>query len=332
MQRILIRAVSAAAFALVASAAIAKPAGNPTGPTGYVTASDNGFATLVSFDAATGATKGATALKAAGGAHYLFGALGDIAVGTNNKAYATVKAGTMAEMATFDMATGQAIATVALTNAAGVQHMFTDLGAMAIGANGFGYSTRRTAAGWTNLETFNLTTGKTVTSHGMFDMSGDFLAFNSLGALAMGAPGAFITRRNAAGQAELLTLTSGQVSKVVPLTSMSGVAYHFGDLGDMAIGSDGRGYATLIGPVGVSQLIRFDLSSGMTLDVRDLKAAGGMGYQFREIGAVDFTPKYNVTSAGITSAVPEPATWAMMIMGFGAVGLAARRRARVVAA
>jgi hypothetical protein len=31
-------------------------------------------------------------------------------------------------------------------------------------------------------------------------------------------------------------------------------------------------------------------------------------------------------------AVPEPATWAMMLVGFGVVGGAMRRRVRVVAA
>ncbi|MGH6998130.1 MAG: PEPxxWA-CTERM sorting domain-containing protein, partial [Phenylobacterium sp.] len=32
------------------------------------------------------------------------------------------------------------------------------------------------------------------------------------------------------------------------------------------------------------------------------------------------------TIASLSSAVPEPATWAMMIMGFGLVGSAVRRR------
>jgi hypothetical protein len=34
----------------------------------------------------------------------------------------------------------------------------------------------------------------------------------------------------------------------------------------------------------------------------------------------------------ITPSVPEPATWAMMILGMGMIGLAARRRANVVTA
>lgn len=35
---------------------------------------------------------------------------------------------------------------------------------------------------------------------------------------------------------------------------------------------------------------------------------------------------FNVTSAAIGNAVPEPATWALLILGFGAVGIAMRRR------
>jgi hypothetical protein len=35
---------------------------------------------------------------------------------------------------------------------------------------------------------------------------------------------------------------------------------------------------------------------------------------------------YQITIAAVTPAVPEPATWAMMLLGFGAVGYSMRRR------
>ena len=40
----------------------------------------------------------------------------------------------------------------------------------------------------------------------------------------------------------------------------------------------------------------------------------------------------NYTPVDVAAAVPEPTTWAMMIMGFGLVGSAMRRRNAVLAA
>ncbi|RYD23268.1 MAG: PEP-CTERM sorting domain-containing protein [Lysobacteraceae bacterium] len=40
---------------------------------------------------------------------------------------------------------------------------------------------------------------------------------------------------------------------------------------------------------------------------------------------------FKLSSIGVTAAVPEPASWAMMIVGFGAVGATMRRRKGKVA-
>ncbi|WCL54801.1 PEPxxWA-CTERM sorting domain-containing protein [Gimibacter soli] len=58
---------------------------------------------------------------------------------------------------------------------------------------------------------------------------------------------------------------------------------------------------------------------------------GGLGTQKFAIAAHDANSDFRV--AGLTvSAIPEPATWLMMIMGFGLVGIASRRRSVAAAA
>ena len=49
-------------------------------------------------------------------------------------------------------------------------------------------------------------------------------------------------------------------------------------------------------------------------------------------GNVDFANATNLSfSAVVGGAVPEPGTWAMMLLGFGAIGLSVRRHQRVLA-
>jgi len=58
---------------------------------------------------------------------------------------------------------------------------------------------------------------------------------------------------------------------------------------------------------------------------------GGLSTQKFAITARDASTDFRV--AGLTvSSIPEPATWLMMIMGFGLAGLASRRRSAAVAA
>jgi hypothetical protein len=79
-------------------------------------------------------------------------------------------------------------------------------------------------------------------------------------------------------------------------------------------------------------------------NVQDYLVTGGTGRfagaagTFRGVGTVTFAPGALPTSVQTlsgtisTAAVPEPASWAMMIAGFGAIGGTLRRRSRVMAA
>ncbi len=76
------------------------------------------------------------------------------------------------------------------------------------------------------------------------------------------------------------------------------------------------------GGVGPWQLQTMDFVAASASQVLTFLAAGTPG------GA----PPISLLDGVSLNAVPEPATWAMMLVGFGAIGLVARRRATTVAA
>ena len=55
----------------------------------------------------------------------------------------------------------------------------------------------------------------------------------------------------------------------------------------------------------------------------------GSSVDYGQMGYIDDDGNFSFTAPG---AIPEPDTWAMLIMGFGLVGLGLRRRARLVLA
>ncbi len=76
-------------------------------------------------------------------------------------------------------------------------------------------------------------------------------------------------------------------------------------------------------------------NAGSTLSVYGIEIGFGSGWQGNFFGGADNVSVQFGTAGGVTSnfevaaatgAVPEPATWAMMIMGFGLMGYSMRRR------
>ena len=77
--------------------------------------------------------------------------------------------------------------------------------------------------------------------------------------------------------------------------------------------------------------------SPIVWDWQNLPYVQGVDYQYTAIGFADLSSSFGLAVAynyappapPEAPAVPEPATWAMMLMGFGAVGFGARRKKRI---
>jgi len=126
---------------------------------------------------------------------------------------------------------------------------------------------------------------------------------------------------NNGGQANLVRLDplTGENYGGVLLTSDS-VAIDFERLGAAYYAPDGGLWVVLAVSSGEASLIRIDPLTGENLGGLPITVAGQV-MNANQIGSVFYTPQPDVPSA-----VPEPATWAMLILGFGAAGVAVRSR------
>jgi len=66
---------------------------------------------------------------------------------------------------------------------------------------------------------------------------------------------------------------------------------------------------------------------GLSVDENGNPVEEGRGILYTAVGEDDvFISSTYIVTRQMTSAVPEPATWAMMLVGFGGIGFAMRRR------
>jgi hypothetical protein len=138
---------------------------------------------------------------------------------------------------------------------------------------------------------------------------------NGVAGLVIGAA-AYTNSRPGATTTTLYAINTS-TNSLVRSTNANGGVYTTTNLGGQAFGA--LGFAT------AGSTLSFDISGGSgnafisagnRLFALDLTTGGAT-----QLGTLDTTIR------GLTaSAVPEPATWAMMILGFGLVGAAVRRR------
>ncbi|WP_426163868.1 PEPxxWA-CTERM sorting domain-containing protein [Sandarakinorhabdus sp. DWP1-3-1] len=107
---------------------------------------------------------------------------------------------------------------------------------------------------------------------------------------------------------------------ITPIALASGQQYFIGgrDLSD-----DGDSYSTSVSNLVTDAAITFNGSAA---------SAGGAGFAFPgSINSISTGGRFGANFQFSLAAVPEPQSWALMIVGFGLVGGAMRRRATAVA-
>lgn len=171
----------------------------------------------------------------------------------------------------------------------------------------------------------NVTT--TVDSLGYYDLGGDgFLTEHEVGIyLGDGADGPgtlLVSTTLAAGTVESLGADSFRYKSIAPLTLIAGNEYTIAGLSPLLDGNDAWNYGSAASII------------GFAVDPRITIPADAARYTYFP-GASLVNPSshfgdYQVYAVNF-GLVPEPASWAMMIIGFGLVGTTLRRRSAVVA-
>ena len=170
-------------------------------------------------------------------------------------------------------------------------------GSLTAGGSGQGLFPREFPGSFTNTGVI------TLGSASVFTVTGDFTAGGMLGfELAGTGPGQFTQETTVAG----ITTLRGDLD----ISLAGGFTPHAGDSFDLFIGT------SIVG----------DFSE------RDLPALGaGLSWEHDLIALNNGEEAYRLEVEGVASAVPEPSTWAMMILGFAGVGFMAYRRSRGLA-
>lgn len=170
--------------------------------------------------------------------------------------------------------------------------------------------------------TTNSTTNATFDITGLNNMSGNWAGAPYLGAFAfnnIGSPGGITTTLTTPNTGQFATSDGGDGLSASAGCSTNGNFYCFNFSPNIAIPANGHLAFSMVATSGTFNIgsggpeLKIFFSSSPTLDNNDTK-----------IGDLFSNP----IPPGTGNFVPEPATWAMLIMGFGMVGAGMRMRRR----
>ena len=114
----------------------------------------------------------------------------------------------------------------------------------------------------------------------------------------------------------------GTGSNFLASTTGANDAFSFGS--SLIVEGGTKYYAYLDGETPPLQFGRSNAYAGGEL----FEAGRGNGFQFQKVSSLDF--RFGVAGSSMLSAVPEPASWAMMLLGFGVIGGPLRSRRQPV--
>lgn len=179
----------------------------------------------------------------------------------------------------------------------------------------------------TGVQYAPFTTNSGVSANSIVDLTADFFT-NSLGTNASASPALRVLLQDGSVRSELVWEGANNNDIGLGAGSADASDLFYQTIAGVAQlnGQGGYVFNTLLG--------WGNLYSGSAF-VSGLSIGAGSGFGAGFSANVDNlafttdagTTRYNFASASV-AAVPEPATWAMMLMGFGAMGISLRRRRR----